>query len=558
MLTKSVSYSAKQAANYFDEGLTKQDYYSEKGEVLGKWHGLAAKELGLKGEIKREDFVALAKNRLPGTITKENPDGEKLTVRDAAGRKVGYDFTFSVPKSVSLAYALHQDKRILDIVQTSVNETMKDMEKLMATQARDENGKKFYQNTGNMAWGSFVHEKSRPVETKVSDQLAHEIKERYKGEELPNWFNAEKNTVVSSDPNLHVHNFIFNATYNKDKGRFQAGEFDAIFKNRQLLENVFHSRVAKRLQDIGYDIERNQHNYEIKGYEELKDRFSNRRQSIVKDAKERGANTVEMRQEVALKSRLGKRRGVDDDLQHKIWWDRATHESGGNVPPPASGGLAIENKKEKISAKEAIDYALEHSMERLSVVDKQELLVLGVKRGMGSITSVDELQKELDNRLGKSLYSKEQYGKTIYTTQEALKEEELLKNATRAGRNKLEPINPGYQIQNEKLSEEQAEAVNHVLESKGFITIVTGGAGTGKTWSIKEVANGVKEAGVGFHAFAPSADASRGVQREEGFKDAETIAAFLQSKELQDETKNGVIWIDEAGMVGNKTMNRDY
>ena len=59
-----------------------------------------------------------------------------------------------------------------------------------------------------------------------------------------------------------------------------------------------------------------------------------------------------------------------------------------------------------------------------------------------------------------------------------------------------------------------------------------------------------------FMLLLPSADASRGVQREEGFKDAETIAAFLQSKEMQDKTKNGVIWIDEAGMVGNKTMNQ--
>ena len=47
-----------------------------------------------------------------------------------------------------------------------------------------------------------------------------------------------------------------------------------------------------------------------------------------------------------------------------------------------------------------------------------------------------------------------------------------------------------------------------------------------------------------------------GVQREEGFKDAETIAAFLQNKQLQEKVKDGVIWVDEAGMVGNKTMNQ--
>jgi ATP-dependent exoDNAse (exonuclease V) alpha subunit len=31
---------------------------------------------------------------------------------------------------------------------------------------------------------------------------------------------------------------------------------------------------------------------------------------------------------------------------------------------------------------------------------------------------------------------------------------------------------------------------------------------------------------------------------------------LLQSKKLQESVTNGVIWVDEAGMVGNKTMNQ--
>ena len=80
------------------------------------------------------------------------------------------------------------------------------------------------------------------------------IQEKYKGQELPKWINAEKGTVIASDPNLHVHNYIFNATYNEKKGRFQAGEFEALFKNRQLLETVFHARTAEKLQNLGYHI----------------------------------------------------------------------------------------------------------------------------------------------------------------------------------------------------------------------------------------------------------------------------------------------------------------
>ena len=58
-----------------------------------------------------------------------------------------------------------------------------------------------------------------------------------------------------------------------------------------------------------------------------------------------------------------------------------------------------------------------------------------------------------------------------------------------------------------------------------------------------------------FGAFAPSSVASRQVQREDGFKNATTIAELLKSEKLQNGLKDGVLWVDEAGLVGNKTMN---
>lgn len=178
-----------------------------------------------------------------------------------------------------------------------------------------------------------------------------------------------------------------------------------------------------------------------------------------------------------------------------------------------------------------------------------------LKRGIGQV-SADEIKREYGIR--KDILSKtdQRTKDKIITTREALDEEKKLIHSVRAGRGNHEPINKSYEVQNKQLSDEQAHAVNHALNSRDFITIITGGAGTGKTWSIKEVAQGVEASGKSFHAFAPSADASRGVQREEGFKDATTIAALLQDEKLQSKIKDGVMWIDESGMVGNKTMNQ--
>ena len=42
MLRITVSKSASGATKYFSEGLTKSDYYAEKGEIIGEWRGRLA------------------------------------------------------------------------------------------------------------------------------------------------------------------------------------------------------------------------------------------------------------------------------------------------------------------------------------------------------------------------------------------------------------------------------------------------------------------------------------------------------------------------------------
>jgi conjugative relaxase-like TrwC/TraI family protein len=72
---------------------------------LGAWGGNGAERLGLKGEVTREVFLARASNEVPGT-------GENLTVRKKDKRTAGYDFCYSVPKSVSVCLALSGDRGV--------------------------------------------------------------------------------------------------------------------------------------------------------------------------------------------------------------------------------------------------------------------------------------------------------------------------------------------------------------------------------------------------------------------------------------------------------------
>src|SRR5438270_12573123 len=82
------------------------DYYSEGQEIVGLWGGQGARRLGLEGVVDKPSFDRLCDNLDPGS-------GRQLTVRTRSDRTVGYDFTFSVPKSVSLVYAVSGDRDIL-------------------------------------------------------------------------------------------------------------------------------------------------------------------------------------------------------------------------------------------------------------------------------------------------------------------------------------------------------------------------------------------------------------------------------------------------------------
>lgn len=111
MLSAKAQYSLRNAKEYFEEHLRVGDYYSEGQTVSGQWHGQGAEMLGLSGETRSEEFVRLCENLHPQT-------GERLTLRqkttrwetdqdgedrESANRRVFYDFTFSPPKSVSIA-----------------------------------------------------------------------------------------------------------------------------------------------------------------------------------------------------------------------------------------------------------------------------------------------------------------------------------------------------------------------------------------------------------------------------------------------------------------------
>jgi len=202
------------------------DYYSEGLETVGSWGGEGARRLGLVGVVEQHAFDRLCDNLDPNT-------GKQLTARTRTDRTVGYDFTFSVPKSVSLTYALSGDTDILDAFRAAVDETMREVEREMKTRVR-KGGKDTERVTGNMVWAEFIHGTSRPVDG------------------VP-------------DPQLHAHCFVFNATWDEEERQWKAGQVRGLKADAPYFQAAFRVRLAGKLQDLGFGIERKRDDFEIAG-----------------------------------------------------------------------------------------------------------------------------------------------------------------------------------------------------------------------------------------------------------------------------------------------------
>ncbi len=106
--------------------------------------------MGLRGDVSRKDFIALASNKRPGTdetltvrtkITRKQKEAvfdEKANTwkqedGEVANRRAGYDFCFSVPKSVSLYLVETGDRAVEQLIHEAFKETMLDIENRMET-----------------------------------------------------------------------------------------------------------------------------------------------------------------------------------------------------------------------------------------------------------------------------------------------------------------------------------------------------------------------------------------------------------------------------------------
>jgi conjugative relaxase-like TrwC/TraI family protein len=488
------------------------DYYTEGQELVGSWGGKGASRLGLSGTVDRFSFDRLCDNLNPQT-------GEPLTVRTRSERTVGYDFTFSVPKSVSLLYALSGDQDVLGAFREAVDETMREMEAEMKTRVRKAGADK-NRTTGNMTWAEFIHTTSRPVDG------------------LP-------------DPQLHAHVFVFNTTWDQEEERWKAGQFRELKRDAPYFQAAFRVRLANKLQDLGFGVTRKRDDFEISGIaSDVLKRYSRRTAVIERMAEEKGITDPDRKAELGAETREKK--------ESSLGWESLRKEWDSRLSDAERKQLASVHRRERTFERplhgeaQAVDHALAHSFVREAVLPERKLVTEALKRGLGAVT-VEDVTSTMQAR---PLIRNEVDGRAMATTKEMLALESKLIEFARDGRGRSRPLGDADRpISRDWFNEGQKAAVRHVLTSRDRVMIIRGVAGTGKTTLEQEIGEALAEAGKPVVALAQSVKASREVLRQEaGFAMADTVARFFKDSAMQEAARNGVILVDEASQLGTQDM----
>ena len=523
MVTAKTQYNLANAREYFEEHLCVGDYYDEGQRVAGEWLGLGAQRLGLAGKVHADDFLRLCENQHPSS-------GETLTQRlnttrteggeNAANRRIFFDFTFSPPKSVSIAGFLGEDERILQAHARAVRTALAEFESFAATRIRV-GGAQTDRLTGNFVAAIFTHDTSRAL-----------------------------------DPHLHTHCIVFNATFDAVENRWKALQNYELLRARKFAENTYYHEFARALRSFGYRI----HNlprgdFEIVGVsEEICRRFSKRDseidQALAKLLADRpelgGANIAELRAKLATEKRTRKQKDLSRDELRKLWEAQLSKSEQASLRQLSEQPNNRAKKQNRVSIGEAVQWAEEHLFDRNSVVLECQLWQEALGRARGESFSVSEL-KEFTQQRG---YIRDEAHPGELTLREVLLREWEIVQAAKESAGDCRPLVSNPRPANPQLDNEQRQALEALLHSTNGVSIFRGGAGTGKSFVLRELVEQLRQSGRGVVVLAPQRQQVAEMEMA-GFPSPTTVANFLIRRELAD---SAVTVVDEAGQIGGRQM----
>ena len=552
---------------YLSKHLRSNDYYEEGKEVAGEWIGNGAKQLGLEGTVESEHFEMVRNNLHPFT-------GERLTERKNTVAKVVnsqssrteerkpialHDINISAPKAASIAAIVSGDERVVEAWKESVRLAVKEMEHFAAVRLRAgefKNSEKL-RITENIVGALFFHDSSRTL-----------------------------------DPQLHAHAVMANASFDRERDKWMALQRRAMMEASPYVREFLYHDFARKLTQLGYEVEpaKGSHGFEIAGIsEDAKQVFSERArhrvefeklykqvfghqpskrrvEQFIKDIK--GAADARFRAEYksafneepdaklvaefVQNARNPKLTEISTDEVRQRQRERLDAESLRAVEQTvkqARSRAATELSASR-SIKDAASKGLDHCLERTSVPRLGDALASALRFGSKRIGDLDPrgLYKEMRSRTGAI---SDGY---LMTTETVLQEESAVLHYAKHSRNRFEPLGNCQGAQLDLLDDGQRKAIVNLSGSQNGIAILIGDAGTGKTHTLARLDEAHRhKTGNGLIALAPTTRATAELAAN-GYPEADTVAAFLNSERLQEQAAGRAVLVDEAGFLSTKQL----
>ena len=488
----------------------------------------------------------------------------------------GFDLTFSVPKSVSVAYAL-ADRRVQHLIvsacEAALSETLGWLEREACFVRRGTN-KAENRETWGEAWGTRL----MVARGFVGAAYRHR-------------------TSRAGDPHLHWHVLVANLAQGID-GRWSALDGRAIYDTARTGGAVFQAAMRREL-TAALGVEWgpvHEDAAEIAGVPHAVLReFSQRHEQIAEwlaDAGESGPAAAAVGQRA---TRARKQVPADFSAVEADWHARAEAVGWGpveleqllasTVPAAVRGGFVIEDESWRhgvrsvttrlVGFDEWLDWLLDH---RVTVHDGTFTrfdLTRAVASALPASTSVEVVEATVQRALGSPAvvplgdHSSQLVltspdcrvitddRRRIYTSRSLLAlEERLVDQLVRgiaANVGVLEHGRVEAAVDASTLGDDQAAAVTSLTSSGDRIAVLVGRAGTGKTHTLGTARMMYESAGFTVVGLAPSARAARELEAGAGI-DSTTLARHLV--EHCDINANTVVVVDEAGMAAVRDLAR--
>lgn len=573
--------------------LTSTQYYLDKNgqeQSSAKWLGRGAASLGLHGKPVTEELMnKLAQGYAPdGTSLRQNagaaPSVKQLRDRQGnvrldengkpmtknVGVRIGFDLTFSSPKTVSVVWAGADPElrgNILEAHHRAVEAGIAFIEKHAAETRRGKGGKDVL--GADIVVSRHTHFGARPHEKDWKERGDHEM---------------------DVDPQLHSHCLMYNLGRAED-GSWGSIEAKEAYRWKMAAGALYRAELASQMRKLGFGIEEDlrfgddgqikDRFFKIAGVpDDLADQMSGRRKEILAHMEQHGGTA----QQANLATRRDKDEPSFGELINRWQEDLSEYrrQHPGLFPENVRSLIGRQPKpKLELSEEQRDREILNELHETNSVWTRADLTAAIASRATGE-RSMAHVLAETSNFLRRNdlaliepekIHADDRGAKLSRRHREVrfadpkvlAQEQEMVRaaaqrkheTAIRVSRDKLEQaVGDMERDRGFQLTQEQREAAAYACCGSGGVALIKGRAGTGKTTTAQAIVKAFREDGRQVIGAATGWDAAKKLQAESGVDESHSIASLLGKldKDKIHLTPRSVLLVDEAGMVGTPSM----